>query len=167
MIMMDNRVNRVSTLFFLVSFVLLGSVSPTDVYGQAEEATRRRNFNVENGVALREFDPVSYFDGRPLKGTSAHYYTHKGITYYFANAANRDKFAKAPDKYEPVYGGWCAYTVATTGERVKINPSTYKIIDGKLHLFYNFNGDNRLRRWNADEQKLRAAGNRNWTSRMH
>jgi len=137
------------------------------VYAQAEEASRRRNFNIENGVAMRGFDPVSYFDGRPLKGDSKFYHHHKGITYYFATAENRDRFAKSPDKYEPAYGGWCAFTVANTGERVKINPSTFKIVDGKLHLFYNFNGDNRLRRWNANEQKYRSAANKNWVARMH
>lgn len=135
---------------------------------QADEASRRRNFNAENGIAMKEFDPVSYFSGsRPLKGNSKFYHHHKGITYYFANQQNLDEFKKSPDKYEPAYGGWCAYTVALNGERVKINPATYKIIDGKLHLFYNFNGDNRLLKWNKDEKKLKATAGRNWVARMH
>lgn len=140
----------------------------TLVSAQADEASRRRNFNVENGVAMREFDPVSYFkNSRPLKGNSKFYANYKGITYYFANAENVEEFKKSPDKYEPAYGGWCAYTVAANGERVKINPVTYKIIDGKLHLFYNFNGDNRLLKWNKDEKKFQAAANKNWVARMH
>ena len=135
---------------------------------QADEAARRRNFNTENGVAMREFDPVSYFNSsRPLKGTSKLYHTHKGITYYFANTENLEEFKKAPDKYEPAYGGWCAYTVALSGERVKVNPVTYKIIGGRLHLFYNFNSDNRLTKWNKDEKKSIASANRNWVARMH
>ena len=135
---------------------------------QADEAARRRNFNTENGVAMREFDPVSYFNSsRPLKGTSKLYHTHKGITYYFANAENVEEFKKSPDKYEPAYGGWCAYTVALSGERVKVNPVTYKIINGRLHLFYNFNSDNRLTKWNKDEKKSIASANRNWVARMH
>lgn len=149
----------------LVAFIA-GGLSFT-ANAQSEEASRRRNFNVEHGVAMRGFDPVSYFNGRPLKGDSKYYHHHKGITYYFANEQNRDAFEQSPGKYEPVYGGWCAYTVASSGDRVKINPSTFKIVDGKLHLFYNFNGDNRLRRWNADEPKLKASGNRNWIAGMH
>src|SRR5690348_294103 len=71
------------------------------VLAQADEAARRRNFNTENGIALREFDPVSYFNSsRPLKGNSKFYANYKGITYYFANAANVEEFKKSPDKYE-------------------------------------------------------------------
>lgn len=137
--------------------------------GQPEEASRRRNFNTENFVGLREFDPVSYFtNARPLKGNSKFYSTYKGITYYFANAENVKEFEKSPAKYEPAYGGWCAYTIAINGERVKINPVTYKIINGKLHLFYNFNGDNRLLKWNSkDEKKQKAAADKNWVAKMH
>ena len=138
------------------------------LYAQSDEPSRRRNFNTENGIAMREFDPVSYFNGKPLKGMSKFYAHHKGITYYFANQENVDKFKKSPDKYEPAYGGWCAYTLAQNGDRVKVNPVAYKIINGKLHLFYNFNSDNRLLKWNkGDENKLRIAANRNWAAGMH
>lgn len=151
------------------ALMLLLILSNVVLHAQPDEASRRRNFNTENGIAMREFDPVSYFNGsRPLKGTSKFYHHHQGITYYFANQKNLDEFKKSPDKYEPAYGGWCAYTVAQNGERVKINPVSYKIIGGKLHLFYNFNSDNRFLKWNkGDEKKLRLAANRNWVARMH
>jgi YHS domain-containing protein len=135
---------------------------------QTENAHRRRNFNHDNDVAMREFDPVSYFQNKPVKGTSQFQYNHKGIIYFFANAANLEEFKKAPGKYEPAYGGWCAYTVAQSGERVKINPVSYKIIDGRLFLFYNFSGDNRLRKWSeGDEKKLKAAADKKWVEKMH
>lgn len=152
----------------MLAGVLLLVCAPLLSYAQADEPGRRRNFNTENGIAMREFDPVSYFKGsKPLKGNSKFYHHHKGITYYFANQENLDEFKQSPDKYEPAYGGWCAYTVALNGERVKVNPVTYKIVDGRLHLFYNYNGDNRLTKWNKDEKKHRAAANRNWVARMH
>jgi len=138
------------------------------VIAQPEEASRRRNFNTNNGIALREFDPVSYFNSsRPLKGNSKFYHHYKGITYYFANAENVEEFKKTPAKYEPAYGGWCAYTVALSGERVKVNPVTYKIINGKLYLFYNYNSDNRLLKWNKNEKKLKPAADKNWVAKMH
>lgn len=149
-------------------FVVLGACVTFIAEAQPDVASRRRNFNTENDVALREFDPVSYFKGsRPLKGISKFHADYKGITYYFVNAENVEAFKKSPEKYEPAYGGWCAYTVALNGERVKVNPVTYKIIDGKLHLFYNYNSDNRLTKWNQDEKKFKAAANRNWVARMH
>lgn len=134
---------------------------------QAENADRRRNFNTENFVAMRDFDAVSYFKGKPVKGTEKFEHEYKGITYRFANQANLDEFKKAPGKYEPAYGGWCAYTIALNGERVKVMPTTYKIVDGKLYLFYNFGGDNRLLKWNKDEKKLKAAADKNWQRKMH
>jgi YHS domain-containing protein len=135
---------------------------------QPEDAERRRNFNTNNDIALREFDAVSYFkEARPLKGNSKFYHHYKGITYYFANAENVEEFKKSPDKYEPAYGGWCAYTVASSGERVKVNPVTYKIVDGKLYLFYNYNSDNRLLKWNREEKRLKASAEKNWKARMH
>lgn len=134
---------------------------------QAENADRRRNFNTENYVAMREWDPVSYFQNKPVKGSSKFSHEFKAITYYFASEANLEEFKKAPAKYEPAYGGFCAYTVALNGDRVKINPTTYKIVDGKLHLFYNFGGDNRLVKWNQDEKKNKAAADKNWVRKMH
>ena len=54
------------------------------------------------------YDPVSYFSNdKPQKGKIA--YTNAGITYKFAMAANLETFKKNPLKYEPAYGGWCAY----------------------------------------------------------
>lgn len=152
-------------------FILLVGALPLALvsWTQSEDASRRRNFNTENYIAMREFDPVSYFQNKPVKGNAAFHHTYKGIVYYFSSEANRDEFKKSPAKYEPAYGGWCAYTVSSNGDRVKINPVAYKIIDGKLHLFYNFNGDNRLLKWNAekDEKKLKASADRKWVEKMH
>src|SRR5690606_13758150 len=91
-------------------------------WAQDDTALRRRNYNHDNGIALQEFDPVSYFKGtRPVKGKSEFRHTHQGITYFFANADNREEFKRSPSKYEPAYGGWCAYAMAEDGSRVKVN----------------------------------------------
>lgn len=148
-------------LTFFATFLYLFAMA------QPEEASRRRNYNINNGIALKEFDPVSFFQNKPLKGESKFYHHYKGITYYFANADNLETFKKTPAKFEPAYGGWCAYTVALNGERVKVNPITYKIINGQLHLFYNYNGDNRLLKWNVNEKKLKLSADKKWVAGMH
>lgn len=68
----------------------------------------------------------------------------------------------SPEKYEPAYGGWCAYAMGETGEKVKIDPETYKIVDGKLFLFYNFWGNNTLEDWNENEKSLKSKADQNW-----
>jgi YHS domain-containing protein len=148
--------------------LIIAVVATINVFAQGgEEADRRRNFNTENYVAMREWDPVSYFQNKPARGSNKFQYKHKAIIYYFASEANMEEFKKSPGKYEPEYGGWCAYTISQTGERVKVSPTTYKIVDGKLYLFYNFGNDNRMLKWNKDEKKNRTAADKNWLRKMH
>lgn len=130
--------------------------------GQSE-AERLKHYNVKNKLALEGYDPVSYFDGKPLEGKSDIIHVDKGITYRFSTQANLVKFKANPEKYEPAFGGWCAYAMGENGEKVKVDPETYKIVEGKLYLFYNFWTINTLDDWNKNEKKLKEAGDRNWS----
>ena len=145
-----------------IFFVLLAGVLSTITTYSQSESVRAKHYNVKKGVALEEYDPVSFFDGKPLEGDEDFKFTYKGLTYYFANKKNLDRFKLLPEKYEPQYGGWCAYAMGSSGEKVKIDPETFKIIDGKLYLFYNFWGNNTLDDWNKEEKKLKEAGDKNW-----
>jgi YHS domain-containing protein len=144
---------------FLLSAVLLSITSI--LFAQGEEV-RKKNFNIKKNIALEGYDPVSYFDRQPLEGKEELSTTYKGITYRFATSANLNKFNTNPEKYEPAYGGWCAYAMGATGEKVKIDPGTYKILDGKLYVFYNFWGNNTLTDWNKNEKELMIKGDQNW-----
>jgi YHS domain-containing protein len=130
-------------------------------WGQTSEV-RIAQFNLKKSIAIEGYDPVSYFDNKPLEGKNELKITNKGVTYLFANAANLAKFKVNPDKYEPAYGGWCAYAMGETGEKVKVDPETFKIVDGKLNLFYNFWGNNTLTDWNKNEAILKAKADQNW-----
>jgi hypothetical protein len=46
------------------------------------------------------------------------------------------------------------YAMGDSGEKVKIDPETFKILDGKLYLFYNFWGNNTLDDWKKNEKKI-------------
>ncbi len=147
------------TLISRVLFILLTILS---MHAAAQEQTRVKNYNVDKGLALDGYDPVSYFNGGPTEGKKQFALTHKSITYYFSSAANRSAFVASPDKFEPAYGGWCAYAMGESGEKVKVDPETYKIIAGKLYLFYNFWGNNTLEDWNKNETKLKASADQQW-----
>lgn len=71
-------------------------------------------------------------------------------------------FLKNPASYEPQYGGWCAYAMGANGEKVEINPETFKIVDGKLNLYYNAFFNNTLKSWNKDEGNLKKKADANW-----
>jgi len=99
--------------------------------------TQNEHFNLKKGIGIQGYDPVSYFEGLPKKGNKTISADHKGATYYFSSEDNKEKFLRNPSAFEPQYGGWCAFAMGVNGEKVKINPETFKIIDGKLYLFYN------------------------------
>ena len=87
-----------------------------------------------DGIGLDGFDPVSYFDGEPLRGTNEYSYTLDGVTYRFANEENQVRFEEDPARYIPQYGGYCAVGV-TQNQRHRSDPETYKIHEGRLYLF--------------------------------
>ena len=134
---------------------------------QSQNQNRQQAFNVRDNLALEGYDPVSYFNGAPLEGDKQYSYSFKGILYYFADSKNRATFIKAPESFEPAYGGWCAFAMGESGEQVKIDPETFKIIDGRLYLFYNFWGNNTLSRWNKNEKNLKINADKNWTKIFH
>ena len=105
---------------------------------QDASASRKKNFNTENGIALQGYDAVAYFTlNKAVKGKPELAVFNQGITYYFSTAENKEAFKKNPSKYEPQYGGWCAYAMGNDGSKVNIDPATFKILDGKLYVFYN------------------------------
>jgi YHS domain-containing protein len=109
--------------------------------------------NTSNSEALSGYDPVSYFEGTPQKGNADLTLEQAGVVYRFASEKNRAVFQANPQRYEPAYGGWCAYAMLD-GDKVGIDPETYKLIDGRLYLFYNgFWGDT-LKRWNKKLAKI-------------
>lgn len=144
----------------VLAFVLFLAL-PSFLFAQTEEV-RKKNFNIKRDVVLEGYDPVSYFDLTPLEGKEEIHFIYRGINYWFANQGNLMKFKTNPEKYEPAYGGWCAYAMGESGEKVKIDPETFKIVDGKLFLFYNFWGNNTLITWNKSEKQLKARGDLNW-----
>ena len=143
-------------LTFLFIFSVTAGFSQTDVF-------RTKQFNLDNGVAIKGYDPVAYFTiGKAEKGKSSFSTSYKGVSYHFADAADLNSFLANPEKYEPQYGGWCAYAMGHDGSKVEVDPETFKIINGKLFLFYNRFFNNTLKSWNQDESKLHTQADANW-----
>ena len=61
-----------------------------------------------------------------------------------------------------LHGNVCAYAMGAKGEKVSVDPETFKIVDGKLFLFYNRFFTNTLKDWNKDESNLKTLADRNW-----
>lgn len=124
--------------------------------------TRQKHFLLEKNTAISGYDPVSYFSNKPLKGKVNLTYNYEGINYRFANPNNLETFKKTPEKYEPAYGGWCAYAMGAKGEKVEVDPENYRIYEGKLYLFYKNFFSNTLDDWKKEEVKLKKQADTNW-----
>lgn len=134
----------------------------------AQPALRAKEFNLEKGVAIQGYDPVAYFlQNKAVKGAKQFAALADGITYYFSSPANKELFAKDYKKYEPQYGGWCAYAMGANNDKVEIDPETFKIVNGKLYLFYHSWVNNTLNKWNKDEANLKVKADKNWTVIFH
>ena len=134
----------------------------------AQTAARTKQFNLEGGLAIQGYDPVAYFtQKKATKGSKQFAATVEGVTYNFASAANKDLFLKEPKKYEPQYGGWCAYALGSNNEKVEIDPETFQLKDGKLYLFYHTWVNNTYTKWQKDESNLRTKADKNWQTIYH
>ncbi len=141
---------------FLSLLMVVPGFSQSDIY-------RTTQFNLDEGVAIEGYDPVAYFNlNKAVKGRKDFSVTYLGINYHFVSANNRDVFQSDPAKYEPQYGGWCAYAMGKEGSKVEVDPETFKIIKGKLFLFYNRFFNNTLKSWNMDESNLHTQADANW-----
>jgi YHS domain-containing protein len=97
-------------------------------------AARAGFYNEADGVAIKGYDPVAYFvEGKPVAGKAELRHVHRGSTFVFASAANRDAFAADPERYAPQYGGYCAFG-ASRGYKADVQPEAFTVVDGKLYL---------------------------------
>jgi len=94
-------------------------------FTQSEEV-RKKNFNIKKNGLLEGYDPVSYFGGKPLEGKEDIKSVYRGVAYHFASQDNLNQFKNQSRKYEPAYGGWCAYAMGETGEKVRSIPKPIK-----------------------------------------
>ena len=91
----------------------------------------------KSGVAIQGYDPVAFFtDNKPVKGKEEFAARHNGALYYFASKEHRDLFKVDPAKYEPAFGGYCAYGVSRN-KLVEIDVQAFQIVDGRLLLQYS------------------------------
>ena len=152
---------------FLFAFSLIALFAGSS-FAQDVTAVRKKNFNLHGSLAIGGYDPVAYFkSNKAIEGDKNLSVYHQGIIYYFSSVENKEEFKKNPFAYEPQYGGWCAYAMGAKGEKVSVDPETFKIINGKLYLFYNRAFNNTLKSWNKDEANLKTKADANWQNLFH
>lgn len=114
-----------------------------------------------NNKAVGGYDPVSYFtEGKPVKGNKRFQINHKGADWYFSSQDNLEAFSKAPEKYAPQYGGYCAWAVGHD-ITAKGDPLQWSIVEDKLYL--NIDADIKAQ-WLKDKEHWIKQGDKHWPS---
>jgi YHS domain-containing protein len=115
-------------------------------------------------LAVGGYDPVSYFtEGRAVRGDAAHAFTYQGYEYRFTSAEHLAAFRANPARYQPAYGGYCAWAVSQ-GHTASGDPRYWRIVDGRLYLNYNAEIQTR---WERDIPGFIRAANANWPAVLH
>jgi len=155
----------------LAAIVLLGAAIAA-APGTQEPPRKQRDvsqYNLgKNQLALEGFDPVAYFaegGGGALKGLPEIEHLHEGVRYYFASEKNRELFKKRPERFEPRYGGWCAFAMAE-GKKVEIDPKSFHVEGSKLFVFYkSFINDTR-KKWLKNPVELERQADAAWAETL-
>src|SRR6516164_6870650 len=122
-------------------------------------ASGKELINLDNGVAIQGFDPVAFFtDHRPVKGDAQFQSQYRGAKYYFATAEHKATFDREPAKYEPQFGGFCAYG-ASRGKTVPVKIETWEIVNGRLLLQYDLDVKSKF---DKDPQGTLRKADENW-----
>ncbi len=143
------------------SVLILALMVGITAFAQDKMANNLDNSN----IALQGYSPVSYLDlGIAQKGLKEYKSEYEKVVYYFTSAEQKATFDKAPSKYKPQYGGFCAFG-AYAGAKFRPDPNKFLVKDGKYFLFlYNLELDAQ-QLWMAEKNhgKLVSMANKNWT----
>ena len=151
------------TLLAVAAVALLAVTTLHLTVGAKEEDFTGAVFQID-GIALRGYDPVAYFEkGEPVKGTAEHEIFWHDAIWRFESAKNRSLFEDDPEKYAPQYGGYCAWAVAEKGEAFATDPNAWRIVDDKLYLNYDANIQTR---WEKDIPGFIREGDEKWPRLM-
>ena len=124
----------------------------------AENKTKLKKVRLNN-VILKGYDPVAYFNqGKAVMGNPLITSTYHGATYLFASREDKAEFDKSPAKFEPQYGGYCAYSMSK-GERHNIDPKAFHIYKGKLYVCET---PEQMKKFSANIDANAAKADQNW-----
>ena len=111
------------------------------------------------GIAIQGYDPVAFFtQNRPVKGRPEFESKDNGERYLFASADDKSAFDANPAKYEPQFGGFCAYA-ASKNRTAPVKIEAFQIVNGRLLMQYDLD----IRKeFNKDTEGNLQKADKNW-----
>jgi len=143
------------TLFSLVAALSLAGTAFADQTPDHKVLVLKN----KDGAAILGYDAVAYFtDNKPAKGSPKFQSEYEGAKYYFASSEHKAAFDKEPAKYEPQFGGYCAYGVSH-GSRAPVKIEAWQIVNGRLLMQYDLSVKDEF---NKDQQGTLKKADQNW-----
>lgn len=158
------RFTQLTIASFAVLSLIAVVVASNERAASPESRAYLHSYNLpSSGVALEGYCPVAYFAvDKAILGKPEHASTHKDVTYYFVSADAKKAFERNPEKYLPAYGGWCAFGMAVE-DKFPVDPTNFKIVDGRLMLFLKNKNVDALALWNqGDASELTTKADAHW-----
>lgn len=154
------------------ALALWNEAAPAEAQAKADrfwmsQARSRAYINGRNvpasGIALEGYSPVSYFTaGRPELGDPRFSVEYNGVIYHLTSAEQLALFNANPAKYEPQCGGWCAFGMSVQ-DKFPVDPTSFRIVDGKLFLFLNNEQVQAANLWDkGDSESLISRAQAHW-----
>ena len=113
----------------------------------------------KNGLAIQGYDPVAFFtQGHPVKGNQQFESQYKGARYWFETLDDKKLFDANPAKYEPQFGGFCAYAVSQ-GHTAAVKIEAWQIVNGRLLMQYDLDVK---KKFNKDTAGNLQKADQNW-----
>lgn len=118
---------------------------------------------VENDVAIRGIDPVSYFRAEgPQDGADRYRLMWRNVIWRFASAENLGAFERDPHRFAPRYGGYCAMSLSR-GLVSDTVPDAWTIHQGRLYLTHSLAARDQ---WRQDPEGHIAKADANWPAAL-
>jgi len=136
-------------------FLMFAATACTTTGGKVAAAP----WDTPKGWGLDGYDPVAYFtDHEPKLGDPKYAYEAQGIRWKFTSREHQQMFIADPRRYEPQFGGYCAYAVSlnTTAHG---DPHQWAVVNDKLYVNANVIA---AHLWSLDRSGNIDKGNKNW-----
>ncbi len=150
-------------LTICVTALLLQNVTASTSIAASPKAYLH-SYNIpSSGLAIDGYCPVTYHtQGKAVKGDRTLAVQHKDLWYFPANTEAKRLFEASPEKYIPAYGGWCAFGMSIE-DKFPVDPTNFKIVNGRLMLFLKNKNIDALTLWNkGDASELTSKANAHW-----
>lgn len=151
----------------MITFTLISVALIMSVVALAEPPVRRAiDTTHTTAVGLGGYSPVSYLEKNKAEpGSPAIHAEYDGVTYFFTSTSQRARFIADPGRYLPAYGGYCAFGCTVKSKFVP-DPTSFKIINGRTHLFLKNSEVDARTLWDqADLDDAIAKADAYWDSR--